>query len=213
MHAQPMTLLALVALGVGAVADQRSTGPAADQATRLTLEVVQVTCSMEQAAEINLEQIAQANDPTQLVKRLSAYGTPRLVFRADEQCLLQAGRPLVIRPGKSVPLNRGQGGDVSITYENVGTAMEARGEWLDIRERKVCAMTLSVDLSGVGRAVPGQAEAQGLPTFDSCKASRLLLIENGRPATLLFTDYPVPGPDGKPQVRAYVVRVGASLLP
>ena len=43
MHAQPMTLLALVALGVGAVADQRSTGPAAEQATRLTLEVVQDT--------------------------------------------------------------------------------------------------------------------------------------------------------------------------
>lgn len=167
---------------------------------------------MEQAAEISLEQIGGIENTAQLVKSLSEHGSARLVFRTDEQVVLQGGRDLAIRPGKSVPLDLAPGSEQGVTYREVGTSVAAGGEWVDLDGLPACAMNLDVNFSGVGRAVPGQADAGERATFDSCTTSRMVLVESGRPATLLFSDYPTPGPEGQSQTRVYIVRVRAQLL-
>ena len=194
------------------VARPEPIAPDAAQETELAIEVVQVVCPAKQLPEISVKPLSDAKlSSTDLLKKLSEYGTARMLLRTEQRC--NFANPVKVTTGRRVPVVQSvhttSDGKVtpSVSYERVGTNLEFSGGWTEEDGQVRCDLDCQIEASTIGKAGVKVAPGVQLPTFGQLKMETHVSLASGQPVVMMANDHPNLGDDEELLTTVHFVRL------
>jgi hypothetical protein len=179
--------------------------------TRVQIDVFELSCTTDQMATLDLNQIA-ADDASvaQVLERLNGVGQTRMLARMDDTIALPGEANVttghrapvvtdVVVSGKGIVTP-------SVQYQEVGMIADVSGQWLGGDGKPdLVQLLLSVEFSGIGRSHVEIASKTKLPMFSECSITKSLLVGSGKPVLTMTNLLPDPTDENKGVV-VYVIR-------
>jgi hypothetical protein len=200
LAAPPATLPPAAARPVPAVR-----GPAAHQPhpprlqpTRIQLEIFEVAASPEHFVQFDLDTVTSGTPGAEeLLARLKAYGTPRLLARFDEMLSLPGESKLTM--GANMPtvqsVSVSSQGQVtpSVSYQSVGTTVTISGNWRNEGRSSWADLNTNIELSTISKSSVKVSSDVQIPIFNKFSSRKTITVHHARPVYLLASYPPEAG--------------------
>lgn len=180
------------------------------------MDVYQVETTLERIPAIDMGPMAERKATRQdLLDRLAAMGDTRPVLRFDT--VADLNDDVSLTTGRRVPVvqsfTTSKSGEKtpSVSYNEIGAQLRLSGGWRQGPQAKTADVTLSFEMSSVGKTSVTVGENLGLPSFNQLKIRQRAVLESGRPTLILSNDLPEPG-DKLGKTVLTIVRIVAERL-
>ncbi|GMU23939.1 MAG: hypothetical protein AMXMBFR13_40160 [Phycisphaerae bacterium] len=172
--------------------------PSRLQPTRIQLEVFEVAASPEHFVQFDLDTVTSGTPGAEeLLARLKAYGTPRLLGRFDEMVSLPGESKLTM--GANMPtvqsVSVSSQGHVtpSVSYQSVGTTVTISGNWRNEGRSLWADLNTNIELSTISKSSVKVSSDVQIPIFNKFSSRKTITLHHGRPVYLLASYPPEAG--------------------